>query len=55
LTHWIREQLLANHLVDACDPYLFTVEDDPAVILQQIEHFVETHKNALNKVPNAPV
>jgi uncharacterized protein (TIGR00730 family) len=55
LTHWIREQLLANHLVDSADPYLFTVEDDPNVIMEQINRFVATHNDALNKVPNAPV
>jgi uncharacterized protein (TIGR00730 family) len=55
LTHWIREHLVANHLVDSADPYLFTVEDDPNTIMEQINRFVATHKNALNNVPNAPV
>ena len=37
LVTWMREQLLAQGLVDACNPELFTLEDDPVVIINALK------------------
>ena len=41
LVDWLRDQLLANGLVDACDPDLFTVEDDLDAVMVQINHHIQ--------------
>ena len=39
LTHWIREQLLGNGLVDSADPIAFVVEDDPENVVAHVERY----------------
>jgi uncharacterized protein (TIGR00730 family) len=41
LVNWLREQLLAIGLVDACDPDLFTIEDDLDAVMIQIKQHIE--------------
>jgi len=41
LVQWLREQLLTNGLVDACDPDIFTVEDDLNAVMDQINNHIQ--------------
>ena len=55
LTHWINQQLLANGLIDAADPHVFTVVDSPEEAVAHIQRFYKAHLNAIAQRGSLPV
>lgn len=55
LTHWINEQLLANGLIDAADPHVFTVVDSPEEAVAHIQRFYKAHLTAIQERGSLPV
>ena len=54
LSHWINEQMLANGTVSAHDLELFSIEDDPAAIVDRIVRFHEDRKRREQYAPSLP-
>jgi hypothetical protein len=54
LIKWVKDELLPNNMISKDHLDLFSIEDDPAKVVNMIESFASTHKKDLNRLSSLP-
>ncbi len=54
LIEWVKDELLPNNMISKDHLDLFSIEDDPAKVVNMIESFASTHKKDLNRLSSLP-